>query len=282
LFRVSRPAIPWCQVNWYGQLGSDQGRDIVVTCSDGPLLIVQCANLIRLSYDKISADLRKLARFAAGAPADFRVICGGTVSAKLKSRITAAAQAVGFQAVSVWSGPEFEEQLRTQAPELLHRFVSGILFPELPQELAAASRLAADVTDSEIITALALSLDRPAFRTHFHQESSLPRFKEAIAETIQTLNTGKTPQGSHIPSRHQVRNPAHRAILERIVGGLVSLRAAFDNFLRSGEIKPCGCQQPECPVFFFEHGAARKMDDLREEILLLVHQLDSTFSPHFY
>jgi hypothetical protein len=47
-------------------------------------------------------------------------------------------------------------------------------------------------SDSEIVAALVASLDRPAYRTTFHQESSLPRFREAIAETIETLNTGCT------------------------------------------------------------------------------------------
>ncbi len=273
---------PKRRVDWYGQVGSDKGRDIVVSCSDEPMLIVQCANVNRLSFDKVSEDLKKLAPALSSTEAHFLVICGGKVSGKLKDRIIAAAKISGFQATSVWSGPEFEEQVRASAPELLQRFVDGIPFPELAQELAAVSHAAAEVADSEIIAALALAFDRPAFRTQFHQESSLPRFKEAIAETIRTLNTGETPQGSHIPSRPQVRNPAHRATLDRIVGALVSLRATFDRFLRSGEIKPCGCTVPDCPVFFFEHGAAREMDRLREQILFLVRHLDPTFSPHFY
>src|SRR6266849_3306310 len=67
------------------------------------------------------------------------------------------------------------------------------------------------LSDSDIARALLAALDRPAFRTPFHQESSLPRFRNAIAETIAAINTGTTPSGTQLPSKNQVRDPTIRA-----------------------------------------------------------------------
>ncbi|HYW07162.1 MAG TPA: hypothetical protein VE913_09415, partial [Longimicrobium sp.] len=66
-------------------------------------------------------------------------------------------------------------------------------------------------SDSEIVSALVASLDRPAFRTRFQQESSLQGFRQAIAETIETINTGRTPQGRQLASKLQLRNPEIRS-----------------------------------------------------------------------
>jgi hypothetical protein len=156
------------------------------------------------------------------------------------------------------------------------------VFPELPEQLTALARAEAQRTDSEIVGSLTQAFDRPAFKTHFHQESSLPRFKEAIAETIRTLNTGQTPLGAQIPSRHAIRDPAICDTFEQLVGLLVRLRAEFDQFLRTGEIRPCGCNQADCPVFMLEPEAADAMDRVRADILQRVSELDPRFHPYFY
>jgi len=67
------------------------------------------------------------------------------------------------------------------------------------------------------------TLDRPAFRTPFHYESSLPRFRDATAETIDTLNTGRF-RGRQISSKYQIRDHNLRWEVDRIVTALVALR----------------------------------------------------------
>ena len=120
-------------------------------------------------------------------------------------------------------------------------------------------------SDDDIITILTAAVDRPAYRTPFHLESSLPRFREAIAETIATFNTGRTPQGVQLPSKFQIRDPALRASVERIVEALVRMRATFDTLVRRGAIKHCGCGQPDCPVFMLSDEAATEMNRRRRE-----------------
>ena len=136
--------------------------------------------------------------------------------------------------------------------------------------------------DSEIITVLTHAFDRPAFRTPFRQESSLERFSDAIAETIETLNTGRVKGGLQLSSKFQIRDPNLRAKVDQIVQALVALRATFDNFLRTGGIKPCGCGQADCPVYFFEDHAASEMDKRRRELLRLAHNLNPNAPSEFY
>jgi hypothetical protein len=137
-------------------------------------------------------------------------------------------------------------------------------------------------SDADIVAALVAALDRPAYRTPFHQESSLPRFREAIAETIETLNTGRTPQGLQLPSKLQVRDPALRAKVDQLIEALVALRASFDGLLRLDAIRPCGCGVPDCPVYFFSEDAAREMDSRRRTILGFAHALNSNVPRDFY
>lgn len=131
--------------------------------------------------------------------------------------------------------------------------------------------------DEEIIAALMYALDRPAFRTPFNYESSLERFREAIAETIDTLNTGHF-RGRQISSKYQIRNPDLRARVDRLVTDLVSLRAAFDRLLRSGQIREC-CSDPKCSVYYIEGPAAQEMDERRRTLLNRAHALHPS-APH--
>jgi hypothetical protein len=134
--------------------------------------------------------------------------------------------------------------------------------------------------DDEIIAALMYALDRPAFRTPFHYESSLPRFRDAIAETIDTLNTGHF-RGHQISSKYQIRDQNLRSEVDRIVIALVALRAAFDKFLRTGDIRQC-CDDPKCSVYFINDEAAREMDNRRRVLLDMAHRLHPNAPHHFY
>jgi hypothetical protein len=137
-------------------------------------------------------------------------------------------------------------------------------------------------SDQDIVLALTAALDRPAFRTPFHMESSLPRFREAIAETIQTLNTGLTPQGVQLLSKMQIRDPQLRLKVEGVVQGLVALRAMFDELIRKKEIIPCGCGDPYCPIYQLSGLAARQMDERRQRILEIAHSLNPSVPSEFY
>lgn len=138
------------------------------------------------------------------------------------------------------------------------------------------------LSDVDVARALLAGLDRPAFRTPFHQESSLPRFRAAIAETISAINTGKTPSGTQLPSKADVRDPAMRAALDSVVQRLVALRSAFDDLLKKGEIRPCGCQEPDCPVHMLSDRACREMDRRRHKLLVAAQAVDPAFPASFY
>jgi hypothetical protein len=137
-------------------------------------------------------------------------------------------------------------------------------------------------SDLDIARGLLAALDRPAFRTPFHKESSLPKFRTAIAETIEAINTGKTPGREQLPSKNQVRDPTIRAKLDAIVEKLVALRASFDDLVRAREIRHCGCQDPDCPTYVLTDLAAHEMDRRRHELLMLAQELDPALPSRFY
>jgi hypothetical protein len=64
-----------------------------------------------------------------------------------------------------------------------------------------------------------------------------------------------------------LKDPAKRKVVEHVVALLVELRARYDEFVASGDLRPCGCGKPECSVFLIEPRAAQVMDDLRDRIL---------------
>jgi hypothetical protein len=137
-------------------------------------------------------------------------------------------------------------------------------------------------SDAEIVVTLTNALDRPAFRTPFRHESSLERFREAISDTIDAINTGYLKSGSRVSAKFQIRDSQLRLQVDRIVQGLVALRATFDNFIRTGGVRHCGCGIADCPVYFFEDSAAREMDHRRRELLRLAHNLNPIAPSDFY
>jgi hypothetical protein len=73
-----------------------------------------------------------------------------------------------------------------------------------------------------------------------------------------------------------------RAVLDSIVQRLVALRSAFDDLLKKGEIRRCGCQEPDCPVHMLSDQACREMDRRRRELLVTAQAVDPTFPVSFY
>jgi hypothetical protein len=217
-------------------------------------------------------------------PDRFIIILGGKVSAAMRDRIRQYAQSRGIASTEIWSGSEFEERLRADAPSLLLRFCQGESFPETAQELRVFAGESIAASDHDILQLMAQCFDRPAFMTPFSGESSMPDFKKAVTDTIEALNTGmrRLRDGTliqRIPSRHSIRDEQVRQVVGDIVTGLMRLRATYDEFLSTGDIRPCGCGQPDCPVFFPSPRACSVMDRMRHQILEQFRAIYPEFRP---
>lgn len=240
----------WRELIWHGQSGGDQGRDIsgVEELDDLPArkTIIQCANRDTLTLAKARADMEKAVAIAGGKPDTFKFVCRGAVSDASRTRIADAAAALGVEHVTIWSSVEFEENLRLRGEYLLHRFVRGVEFPEAEAEIRKFVDDFPDLSDADALGLMAALFDRPAFRTPFQQESSLPAFQQAVEDTIGALNTGvwRTREGTEIrriPSIHHIRDQRVRTVLAHVVRQVDELRRIFVSHLREGEIRHCGC-----------------------------------------
>ena len=125
----------WRLLEWYGQVGSDLGRDIWGVTEDGSTVCIQCVNRNRLAPSKATQAIDKVLTARGGKPAVFRFVCACNVSAKLRDKIRAHANEKDIHDCDVWSGAEFEERLRAHCEPLLKRFVRGIAFPDSPEEI---------------------------------------------------------------------------------------------------------------------------------------------------
>ncbi|MGN4072225.1 hypothetical protein ACS0X5_05355 [Burkholderia gladioli] len=276
----------WHDLVWRGQSGGDQGRDISGTepFDDRPArkTIIQCANRDTLTLAKAKSDMSKAVKAIGGVPDAFKFVCRGAVSDTARTRIEQAAASLGVAHVTIWSGVEFEENLRLRAEYLLRRFVQGIEFPDAETAIRAFVDDFPELTDADALQLMAAVFDRPAFRTPFHQESSLPAFQQAIEDTIGALNTGvwRTREGDEIrriPSIHHLRDRRIRAVLDKVVRQVDALRRIFVTRLKEGEIKHCGCGQPDCPTYTLTHRAAGELDAARQSILTTFRSVYAPF-----
>jgi len=118
----------WDIIEWLGQTGDDDGRDIWGSKNDISYCY-QCANYGKsVPFKKVTDDIDKLVKKRL-IPDYFIVICGGRVSASIRTAIKNYAGQYGIKETRVWSGAEFEERLRKDVPALVERFVEGIEFP---------------------------------------------------------------------------------------------------------------------------------------------------------
>ncbi|MFA6054722.1 MAG: HNH endonuclease signature motif containing protein [Thermodesulfovibrionales bacterium] len=86
--------------------------------------------------------------------------------------------------------------------------------------------------DKRLITFFAQCLDRPAFRTYFHNELSFVDFDDAMQDTILALNTGywKTRDGTVLErslGKACVVNPQWREKLDKIATIIEEIRKRF-------------------------------------------------------
>lgn len=277
----------WLSLEWYGQTGSDSGRDIWGLRErdghpQGQKVCVQCANQKSLAYKKVKEDFEKVLNGPNEKPDAFIVVAGGTVSATLRDKTKKLCEKKQVYTGEIWSGKEFEERLRAKAESLLKRFIGGEEFPDAPADLRNFVEAITPLSDDESLALMAGLLDRPAFYTPFHQESSIPAFKKAITDTIEALNTGihRLRDGTEIrriPSRHSIQSAETKRLLSQIERMLGELRAMYDECVKTGDIRPCGCNVPDYPVFFVSPHAASEMDRLRKEVLETFRRLYPAF-----
>ncbi|NJO16456.1 MAG: hypothetical protein HC877_12150 [Thioploca sp.] len=265
----------WDTIDWYGQLGSDRGHDIWGVLSNrrwNSTICYQCANHQRIVFKKAQEDIDKICAGPNQTPFKFVLIVGGKVSANMKARVIAYAKGKQISNAEVWSGPEFEERLRRDTPSLIQRFCNGVVFPESVSDISTFILEAKDFNDTKLLDAYASCFDRPAFTTPFHQESSLFHFKKAISDTIEALQTGihRLRDGTIIkrfPSISEITDAKIKQSLKEITVEFQRLRSAYDNLLRTGEIRLCGCGQNDCPVHMLSPKACHEMDLIRNNIL---------------
>jgi hypothetical protein len=262
----------WKSLEWYGQTGSDLGRDIWLVREGGETVCIQCVNRKALTFAKVGEDLAKVLGAPHGVPQRFRIVTRANVSSALRYKIRTHVLSRGVKECDTWSGKEFEEFLRHKTESLLKRFVDGEIFPDAEPELTLFAQYDGLPDDNAILTIMAKLFDRPAFYTPIHEESNLPDFKQAITDTIQALGTGiwKARDGQvigRIASRHQLKDAELARQVQAVEVALVKLRAKFDAFLRSGVIRPCSCQQPDCPTYLMPSEAAHVLDRLRSDAL---------------
>jgi hypothetical protein len=266
----------WQGLEWYGQTGSDQGRDILGSeiIEDGHprKTVIQCVNRGNLARAKALNDMRRAMLAPGGPPEAFKFVTRAGVSASLRDAVREAANRLGIANVTIWSGPDFEEHLRLIGEDLLRRFCGGEAFPDRADEIKTFADDFPGLCDGEALALMAAVFDRPAFTTPFHLESSLPAFLTAIEDTISALNTGiwRDREGAEIrriPSVHHLKSPSTMAAVANTIRKVDGLRRLFVGYLRSGDVRPCGCGQPDCPVFMLSERAARDLDQARRDIL---------------
>lgn len=276
----------WHSLAWHGQTGSDLGRDIIgiEPFDDGPsrTTVIQCVNRANLTGAKAKRDMEKACGAPTGVPVAFKFVCSCAVSSKQRDRVKAAGEQLGIGTVDIWSGVEFEEALRLRAEFLLQRFTEGVTFPDASGELRRFVDDFPDLPDEEALRLMAAVFDRPAFRTPFRTESSLPAFQQAIEDTISALNTGiwRTREGIEIrrvPSLHTLRHVSARAALAKVVRELDEIRRVFKRHLANGSVRHCDCNNLDCPVFMMDDSAAQDLDAARTKALKTFHQIWPSF-----
>jgi hypothetical protein len=270
----------WKTLEWYGQAGSDLGRDIWGVREDGTSIgesvCIQCVNRKNLTFSKVEKDISKVLAAGKGKPQRFRIVARSNISAELRDKIKKHVTSLGVSECDTWSGAEFEEFLRHRTESLLKRFIDGEVFPDAPPDLLAFALADGQMNDNDALALMAKLFDRPAFYTRIREESNLADFKQAITDTIQALGTGiwKARDGnviSRLPSRHQLQEDSLRKKIQAVEKALARLRTKFDELIRAGVVRHCPCNNPTCSVYFMPPQAAGELEQLRGDALRLFH-----------
>lgn len=271
----------WHTLDWFGQAGGDEGRDIIGSRDDefGNKLnvVVACANWKSFTSTKGTSDIDKFVKSLPELPDEIILVAGKSVSGATKTKCQKHATSSGIQQAQVWSGPEFEEHLRFHAASVLQRFFQGEVLPDDPLGLQTFVQQLNGLTEQEAGGLVAQLFDRPAFNTPFHGESSLPAFRQAIGDTINALNTGIWRDREHaiisrIPSRKSFPNVKVQNALHECVSALNVLRMTFDEGLRTKQIQPCNCNTADCSVFTIDPTYCRRLESDRRNVIRFVNK----------
>jgi HJR/Mrr/RecB family endonuclease len=128
VFAFLQQTATWKSIEWLGEAGQDNGKDIWAE-KDNATYCFQCANYQLLTANKVIADMDKLFQHRT-IPDNLIIVCGGKATDGLRQKAISYGLLKGFGSVTIWSGPELEEKIRKQAPEILLRFFEGHAFPE--------------------------------------------------------------------------------------------------------------------------------------------------------
>lgn len=266
----------WHSLNWHGQTGGDEGRDIIGVCDDDfgrkVVVVVACANWQAFTLGKAKKDIDRLTSTQASLPHEVIVVAGSDVSAETKKKCKAHATSKKISTTQVWSGVDFEEHLRFHAPSVLNRFFNGDALPD--EELALTDFVLKldPATEIEAGELLARLFRRPAFATPIYAESSLPAFRQAIADTIGALNTGiwRDREGaiiSRVPTSSSFSDARVARNLKACAKKLNELRMTFDEGIRNEAIRPCSRNDPHCPIFMIDMQYCDRLEADREQAL---------------
>jgi hypothetical protein len=118
----------WRSLEWYGQTGSDLGRDIWGVRENGESVCIQCVNRKYLKFAKAEEDIAKVLKADNGIPHTFRIVAVSNISSRLRDKIKNHVLSLGVKVCENWSGPEFEEFLRHGSESLLRDLSEGKSF----------------------------------------------------------------------------------------------------------------------------------------------------------
>lgn len=277
VFAYHARADRWRSLEWFGQLGKDKGRDIVGIREvdgrqDGECVCVLCANWRKLTLSKVKSDITNALSSLQRKPDRIRVVCGHDITAGLRDRAKEFAKSKGICDCETWSGKELEEFIRARGESLLLRFVQGEAFPDAASDLLMFAWGAVPANDDERLALIAMAFDRPAFSTPIDEESSLPAFKKAITDTIQVLKTGvwETRDGHvirRLPTKTDITNRTTRDALAETENRLIGLRTCFDELVRQGRVRHCGCGDADCPTYMMDCKAIHELTEARDLVL---------------
>jgi len=271
----------WHTLDWFGQTGSDEGRDIIGTRNDDygntETVVIACANWKSFTSTKGNTDIDKIVKGLTDLPHEVIIVAGESVSGATKEKCQSHAVSKGIAKAQVWSGPEFEEHLRFHASSVLQRFFEGEPLPDEPSKLRSFVLQLDPSTEREAGELVARLFKRPAFNTPIHSESSLPAFRRAISDTIGALNTGvwrdrENAIISRIPSRHSFPSTKVQTALSKTVDALNQLRMIFDDGIRKNRIRPCGCGHDDCPTFMIDPEYCTQLENNRHAALRFANE----------
>lgn len=266
----------WRSLNWHGQTGGDKGRDIIGVCEDEhgkeATVVVACANWQKFTLAKAKKDIDRLTSTQATPPHEVIVIAGGDVSAETKDNCKTYADSKKINICQVWSGSEFEEHLRFHASSVLYRFFNGDPLPDDEIELQGFMLELDPATEQEAGLLVARLFNRPAFQTPLHCESSMPAFRQAIADTIGALNTGiwRDREGaiiSRVPPSHAFPDTRVSRGLATCSKKLNTLRMTLDEGIKANAIRPCQCNNPLCTTYMIDPPYPQRLEQERAEAL---------------